>query len=116
MNVGLAGKRFGFCKLVQFDEAAREIHLRVGPLRMFIADLWLRRATGRPVREPPCPLGSHGVAALPSSPRIREELRMLQQKLVQLAKADKAAFNRVKQFVTQQHARVCTGKPSGAKR
>ena len=56
------------------------------------------------------------LAALPSSPRIREELRMLQQKLVQLAKADKAAFNRVKQFVTQQHARVCTGKPSGAKR
>ncbi len=57
------------------------------------------------IDEPSC----DGRAALrsPASARTRAELRTIQQKLVEIANADRAAFRRVREFVTQQHARVC---------
>ncbi len=57
------------------------------------------------IDEPSC----DGRAALrsPASARTRAELRTIQQKLAEIANADKAAFRRVREFVTQQHARVC---------
>ena len=52
---------------------------------------------------------------LPGSARVREELRTMQQRLVQIAAADRAAFRKVKEFVRQQHARVCNGNSPKAK-
>lgn len=43
----------------------------------------------------------------PASARTQSELRTIRQKLEDIANADKAAFRRVREFVTQQHARVC---------
>ena len=55
------------------------------------------------------------LCVLPGSARVREELRTMQQRLVQIAAADRAAFRKVKEFVRQQHARVCNGKSPRAK-
>ena len=55
------------------------------------------------------------LCVLPGSARVRDELRTMQQRLVQIAAADKAAFRKVKEFVRQQHARVCSGNSPKAK-
>ena len=55
------------------------------------------------------------LCVLPGSARVREELRTMQQRLVAIAAADRAAFRKVKEFVRQQHARVCNGKSPKAK-
>lgn len=55
------------------------------------------------------------LCVLPASARVRDELRTMQQRLVAIAAADRTAFRVVKEFVRQQHARVCNGKSPKAK-
>ncbi|MCH7704863.1 MAG: hypothetical protein IIB61_07110 [Planctomycetes bacterium] len=58
-----------------------------------------RGATTTGIDDPSC--------TRPASARTRAELRTIQQKLVEIANADNVAFRRVREFVIQQHARVC---------